>query len=273
MLSNCPILEELSLIQCGGLKSEALCIPNFALKNLHIRSCYFGESTLKIYAPNLMNISYEGELPANFVFGSFLSLVEADIDVHNYGEISAKTVVLIKLFELLSKVKILKMSGHSFLVLSQVDILLTDLPAFNNLIHLEVSSEFDWERVGSDPVSTLRILFRFLQLSPNLETIVFATNIYCCSNGEDEGCWSLEPKCSLLHLRSVKFSCFYGIPEELDAIKLFLTCAGVLETLTIVASPHLSRNYEEQTKVMRQLLTFSKPINCVINFLPSSENI
>ncbi|XP_026405489.1 F-box/LRR-repeat protein At3g59210-like isoform X1 [Papaver somniferum] len=160
LLSNCPILEELSLIQCGGLKCEALCIANFALKKLHIRSCDFGESTLKIYAPNLTAISYEGELPANFVFGSFLSLVEADNDVHNYREISAKTVVLIKLFELLSKVKILKMSGHSFLVLSQVDILLTDLPAFNNLIHLEVSSEFDWERVGSDPVSTLRILFR-----------------------------------------------------------------------------------------------------------------
>ncbi|KAI3965265.1 hypothetical protein MKW92_043693, partial [Papaver armeniacum] len=60
-------------------------------------------------------------------------------------------------------------------VLSQVDIHFSDLPAYNNLIHLEISSQLDCVGVGSDSLSTLRIFFRFLQLSPNLETIVFAT--------------------------------------------------------------------------------------------------
>ncbi|KAI3895120.1 hypothetical protein MKW92_014323, partial [Papaver armeniacum] len=53
-------------------------------------------------------------------------------------------------------------------VLSKAEVLLTDLPAFNNLIHLEISSKFDCTIFGS-----VTILFRFLQLSPNLESIVF----------------------------------------------------------------------------------------------------
>ncbi|KAI3832419.1 hypothetical protein MKX03_020653 [Papaver bracteatum] len=175
LLPNCPILEELSLIFCGGFKSEDLSIANFALKKLDIQSCYFRESTVKIFGPNMTTISYGGELPADFSFDSLLSLVEADIDIYNHREISAKTFVLIKLFEALSNVKILKMSGPSFLVLSQVDILFSDLPVFNNLIHVEVSSQFDYGGVQIFPaLSTSRILFRFLQLSPNLETIAFA---------------------------------------------------------------------------------------------------
>ncbi|KAI3883997.1 hypothetical protein MKW92_002311, partial [Papaver armeniacum] len=34
LFSNCPILEELSLTCCRGLKSEVLCIANLSLKNL-----------------------------------------------------------------------------------------------------------------------------------------------------------------------------------------------------------------------------------------------
>ncbi|KAI3925661.1 hypothetical protein MKW92_032734, partial [Papaver armeniacum] len=107
---------------------EDLRIANFALKKLHIQSCYFRESTVKICGPNLTTISYGGELPADFVFNNFLSLTEAVIDIYIDREFSAKTFVLLKLFETLSGVKILKMSGHSFLVLSQVDIHLSDLP-------------------------------------------------------------------------------------------------------------------------------------------------
>ncbi|KAI3884000.1 hypothetical protein MKW92_002314, partial [Papaver armeniacum] len=59
-------------------------------------------------------------------------------------------------------------------VLSQVDIHFTSLAAFKNLIRLEVRSPFDCPTFGSESVSVLRILFRFLQLSPNIETIVFA---------------------------------------------------------------------------------------------------
>ncbi|KAI3884052.1 hypothetical protein MKW92_042148, partial [Papaver armeniacum] len=95
--------------------------------------------------------------------------------------------------------------------------------------------------------------------------------IYCC-DGEDNDSWSVDAECSLQHLKSVEFKDFDGEPVELDAIKLFLKSAGVLETMTIVASPSLSRNYEAQTKAMRQLLLFPKPINCGVKFLLNVEN-
>lgn len=82
LVSNCPILEELSLICCGGLRSEVLCIANLALKNLYISYCNFEESTtVKICTPNLSSISYGKQVPADFVIDSFPSLVEADIDI------------------------------------------------------------------------------------------------------------------------------------------------------------------------------------------------
>ncbi|KAI3844106.1 hypothetical protein MKW92_023148, partial [Papaver armeniacum] len=59
-------------------------------------------------------------------------------------------------------------------VQSETDILLTDFPAFNNLIHLEVSSSYYCARFASDSGSVMGRFFRFLQLSPNLESIVFA---------------------------------------------------------------------------------------------------
>ncbi|KAI3950629.1 hypothetical protein MKW92_006677, partial [Papaver armeniacum] len=93
-----------------------------------------------------------------------------------------------------------------------------------------------------------------------------------CTN-EDDRCWSFDPECSLLHLRSVKFYYFNGMPKELDAIKLFLKYAEVLETATIVASTDLSKNLEAQTKVMTQLLMFQRPKSCVVKFLQGSENI
>ncbi|KAI3874555.1 hypothetical protein MKW92_042846, partial [Papaver armeniacum] len=58
-------------------------------------------------------------------------------------------------------------------VLSKADIL-TDLPAFNNLIHLEVCSYFHTMSSNPDYVSTVITFLRFLELSPNLESIVFA---------------------------------------------------------------------------------------------------
>ncbi|KAI3838675.1 hypothetical protein MKW92_041657, partial [Papaver armeniacum] len=170
VVSNSPILEELSLIQCDGpflFKSEVLCISNLALKNLYIRACDFSEYTMKICAPNLSNFSYGYEVPVDFVIDSFPSLIEAEIDIRSDEEYSVGT--LFKLFEKLSNVKLLKLHGESFTALSEfMDTLSTDLPAFNNLIHLEVSPTWILTILG------VRRTFSFLQLLPNLESVVFS---------------------------------------------------------------------------------------------------
>ncbi|XP_026426087.1 putative F-box/FBD/LRR-repeat protein At4g03220 [Papaver somniferum] len=128
---------------------------------------------VKICAPNLSTISYTGEIPADFVIGSFPSLVEAVIDIP-YTAKRPKTFVLFKLFGKVSNVKLLKIFGDSFLVPREAEILLTNLRAFNNLIHLEVGSDFTCTSFASASGSTLRISFRLLELSPYLESVVIA---------------------------------------------------------------------------------------------------
>ncbi|KAI3944144.1 hypothetical protein MKW92_015680 [Papaver armeniacum] len=126
------------------------------------------------------------------------------------------------------------MCPRLFLVLKEADTLLTGLLTFNNLIHLE---------------STL-----------------FPDKV-------DGDCGSLDdPKCSLPHLKSIKLTNFHGKPLELHAIKLFLNYAGFLETVTIEASPWLSRHHKKQLNVTKLLLMLPKPANCVVKFLTSSED-
>ncbi|KAI3870336.1 hypothetical protein MKX03_001471 [Papaver bracteatum] len=260
LISNCPILEKLKFLHCRCLGSKVICIANNALKNLYINDCYyFGNSTLKICAPNLSTISYGLTEPRDFSIDSFPSLVEANIEMR-----SAARASVVKLLGKLSNVKILEMSGACFLVPSEADILL--FPAFNNLMHLEVIEHFD-----SGYVSTVRRFFKFLQLSPNLESIVFVYGIRIHEE-EDDGCWSLDPKCSPPHLKSIKLKYFNGELVELNAIKLILKYAGFLETVTIVASDNLSKDHKKLINVMKLLLMIPRPANCVVKFLTSSDN-
>ncbi|KAI3888202.1 hypothetical protein MKX03_012081, partial [Papaver bracteatum] len=136
LISNCPILKELSL--SDSLMPEEFSIAHPALKHLSITFCDLTECTVKISAPNLLTLFYRGCLPADFVLNGFPSLVEADVDCligEEYGNNTNK--VFVKLFERLSSAKILKICPSSFPVLKKANIFLSGLLTFNNLIHLE----------------------------------------------------------------------------------------------------------------------------------------
>ncbi|KAI3881947.1 hypothetical protein MKX03_029549 [Papaver bracteatum] len=270
LIFNCPILEVLAFTHCHCLcASEVLCIANTALKNLYISDNYcFESSTLKISAPNLSTIRYGQSEPGDFIVDSFPSLVQADINMC----VAARASVLIKLLQKLSTIKSLTMCGACFLVINEADIL--SLPYFDNLIHIEVSSDFRYYGSESlDSVSTLRRFFEFLSYSPNVKSIVFAqsTRIY---EEEDDNDWSLSPYGSppkLKSLKSLKFMDFQGVRPELNVIKLFLKYARFLETVTVVPSDEFSEDHERLINVMQQLLMFPKPENCVVKFMRSSE--
>ncbi|XP_026423297.1 uncharacterized protein LOC113319241 isoform X2 [Papaver somniferum] len=130
------------------------------------------------------------------------------------------------------------------------------------------SSIFDCPSFGSESVSIMRRFFRFLQLSPNLESIVFAWGIHFLDI-EDDDCWSLDLKCSLPHLKSIKFKHFEGKPMEVNTIKVFLKYPGFSGTVTIVACPSLSKTRQiNLKKLVRRLPKLS---NCVVKFLMSFE--
>ncbi|XP_026416434.1 putative F-box/LRR-repeat protein At5g41630 [Papaver somniferum] len=192
------------------------------------------EATVEIYAPNLLTISYIAVATNDFPLSSFPSLEEAKIrfDLRDCDEYDILNEVCVKIFEKFSSAKLLKICAELFLVLNESDIQLNNSLTFNNLIHLEGCK------------------------------IAFV---------EDDDYWSL-PKCLSPHLRAIKFKIFGSQLMDLNTIKLFLKNGRFLESVTIEASRRLSEDHLRQNSVMKQLLMFPKPPNCVVKFLTSSED-
>ncbi|KAI3915433.1 hypothetical protein MKW92_040936 [Papaver armeniacum] len=243
---------------------QLLMFPKPANCHLSITGCLLSESAVKISAPNLLTINYTRYPPKDFVLNSFPSLVKADVGFDVYKGYKYQNKVFVKLWAKLSSAKLLKIYANSFLILREADILLTNFPAFNNLIHLEIGSQYGCTSFGTDTISTVRTFFKFLQLSPNLESIIFP-------QAKDND-WSLDHNCWPPNLKSIKFKNIDGKPMELNAISFFLKYGGSLEKVTIVASQKLSEDHEKQLTVTKLLLMFQRPANCVVKFLTNSED-
>ncbi|KAI3890381.1 hypothetical protein MKX03_028203, partial [Papaver bracteatum] len=151
--------------------------------------------------------------------------------------------------------------------LSATNILLADLPTFCNLVCLEVNSAFcrRWHPYASF-ASCMKILW-FLQLSPNLESIVFTKGVL--GHLEDDT-WTVNslPQYSLSNLKSVVIRHFSGHKMELDVVKLFLANAGVLQTMTITTSRYIAKDYKKQMQIASVLLKLPRSsTSCVLEFL------
>ncbi|KAI3964078.1 hypothetical protein MKW92_035876 [Papaver armeniacum] len=208
LFSNCPILEELSLYDCDFQNIKVLCIASPTLKHLSIIDCCLLYQTLKLFTPNLLTIKYAAEVPEDFVLGSFLSLVEADIQISNDRDPARMYAPLIKLYQKLSNVNLLKTSGFSFQGVRS-----------GNL------QSYDWA-VNSLPQYSL----------PNLKVVVIRD--------------------------------FIGCKVELDVVKFFLANAEVLQTMTIMISKYLSKDYKKQTQIASELLKFPRrSASCALEFM------
>ncbi|KAI3919387.1 hypothetical protein MKW92_053423 [Papaver armeniacum] len=269
LFSNCPILEELSLYDCDFQNIKVLCIASPTLKHLSIMDCCLLYQTLKLFAPNLLTIKYAAEVPEDFVLGSFLSLVEADIQMSNDRDPARMYAPLIKLYQKLSNVTLLKTSDFSFQGLSTANILLANLPTFCNLARLEVSLAFlgSWDAHTSF-ASCMKIFLWFLQLSPNLESIDFTEGVRSVNLQSDDWAVNSLPQYSLPNLKVVVIRDFIGCKVELDVVKFFLANAEVLQTITIMISKYLSKDYKNQTQIAYELLKFPRrSASCALEFM------
>ncbi|KAI3844327.1 hypothetical protein MKW92_044092 [Papaver armeniacum] len=256
LFSNCPILEELSLYDCDFQNIKVLCIASPTLKHLSIMDCCLLYQTLKLFAPNLLTIN-------------FLSLVEADIQMSNDRDPARMYAPLIKLYQKLSNVNLLKTSDFSFQGLSTANILLANLPTFCNLARLEVSLAFlgSWDAHMSF-ASCMKIFLWFLQLSPNLESIDFTEGVCSVNLLSDDWAVNSLPQYSLPNLKVVVIRDFIGCKVELDVVKFFLANAEVLQTMTIMISKYLSKDYKNQTQIASELLKFPRrSASCALEFM------
>ncbi|OVA14312.1 F-box domain [Macleaya cordata] len=225
---------------------------------------------VKIYAPNLVSLTYYGSIAKGYVLSTFSSLVDADVNFvfETRREEIGYGASIPNLLQGLSNVKCLKVSGKTLEGIS-ADHLLKNLPTFHNLIQLNLTSKVQY---AAD-----KALFVLLQMTPNLESLVFHRESTSLSknlgfrpsahSNNDVWTQNMVTGCLFQHLKCVHFKQFSGYPRELDMIKLILKNARALQTITIESSSFLKEALNTEVVIMEQLLRLPRDSpSCVIEF-------
>ncbi|XP_026421261.1 FBD-associated F-box protein At4g10400-like [Papaver somniferum] len=276
LLSNSPVLEELSL-EMRNWNIQHLSIFSPKLKRLFMNGLLYRKFDIQISAPSLQSFKYSEVLAKDFVLQNFLTLLDAEVVlscVADRGERDELGCLAAKIFASLSNVKRLKISEYTLKLLSYQDDFQTKLPLYYNLNHLEVSrASFHFRRDGyfEDNVQCwiVKVLFDFLQVSPNLESLIFDEGFSNCkSNNYDGWLMDLIPQCLLLHLKSIEFRGFFGKQIEKDLVRLFLKNAKVLQRarITISGKSSLSKNSNFKKEVVDEIALFPRgSAECILH--------
>ncbi|KAI3888033.1 hypothetical protein MKW92_029281 [Papaver armeniacum] len=257
LLSNCPVLEDLTLDSCTWDGINDLCISSPTLKRL----CLGGPPILpcgeiKINAPLLEYLSYTDFLVKKHVLQSFPVLVRAQIHpaaVNSESSIPEQGSSLIKLLVEIFNVKHLYVHDRLFKALALTDDhFLLKLPTFHNLSDLVV--------IWSYPSSIDRALLRLLQISPKLESLVFHNGNDYQSNKDDSWKLNIVPEgpnivSGLEHLKVLEFLQFCGDPWEMY-VEGRLTRLQISCQKRTVAGRVAVVGYHQGISILRLLLNY-----------------
>ncbi|KAD6454001.1 hypothetical protein E3N88_08707 [Mikania micrantha] len=273
LLSGCPVLEELTLVDCEWLNLKNITISSPTLKRLTIDNLpYFGppdgpkDCKIKIYTSNLVYLKYTG-YPSNDIFMCDVSsLIKAYISVpvphEKQKEVASHVVNLLKG---LSKVVFLNLSHHTIESFVFAGNLLANLPDFKNLTHLELTMVIR--------KSTIEALMKFLNCCPNLQSLYFSEVDFTRGFSHDvclvenDLIWSSVPKCISSCLKMLNFKKFHGNDSEICFLKCILQHAFVFKKMNISCCENLFRDPNRQKEMKKALETTSKGSkSCVVTF-------
>ncbi|XP_026416084.1 putative F-box/FBD/LRR-repeat protein At5g22670 [Papaver somniferum] len=250
LFSSFPILEELCLTNCRWENFDFISFSAPALTLTGGGSSRMEYAKIKIDAPNLMSFTFRDWLPEGFVVDSFPLLHDADICFE--GDIEYRSGPLSKFIKKFCNVKLLKISGAYFKILKRANVLSTSFPTFGNLIRLEV-----------DDIQ-MKTLLNFLELSPNLESLVINEVEYM--GGENVSTFKVVPQCLVVSLKSIEIRKFTGY---LEMVKFVLKHGRVLQTVIIDDYKTEAKWVEASNKSLMTMLrrTPWASAGCVIKFL------
>lgn len=161
----------------------------------------------------------------------------------SWKERCLKSMLLI--FKALSNVSWLSLLPSTVACLKHASV--SDIPAFDNLIKLEISfGNYSWD-----------LLANLLQRCHKLEALMVYKEPQKFGKGQ-ESRWSqplLVPEC-LLHLKTFCLREYQGLETELDFVGYIMQNARVLETMTIYLSRSLDS--EEKLQIRRHLLILQR---------------
>ncbi|KAL5718466.1 hypothetical protein ACHQM5_011366 [Ranunculus cassubicifolius] len=254
--SNCPILEELSIICCKWVDfTRKICISNSALKwlKIHCLECEEGNvDYLEVHAPSLVYFSLESEyLPIECSIFEMPSLVSAKVFIPEVYEYEPREVINVVAYDILGALCHVKSLMISAQILSRVRDCSGKLPEFGNLLDLDIDKGCAYVFTSS--------LFLIPQISPRLKTIVFEGSSSSFGNTVND--WTLDsvPGTCLLELRKVEYLGYVGLPVELALVQFLLENASVLNEIIIHVNLNFSRKPEgKQKRLMKCFMGMRK---------------
>ncbi|XP_074344637.1 F-box/LRR-repeat protein At4g14103-like isoform X1 [Apium graveolens] len=267
LFSNCPVLQELSILDCEWVNLRDVMISIPTLKSLTIDDLpYYGTfdvngCQIKIDAENLMHLSYTGYLCNELIPCHVPSLFKAHIHIPNLFEDQKEVVPrTAKLLRGLQHVHSLRMSTRTIKSLFLAGSLL-EVPIFQRLTCLELTMKIENLSIAG--------LMNLLHCSPNLESIHFFEGLQLCVCSDDDA-WYLKPapRCLVSCLKKVMFQNFRGYDSEICFLKYFLENALVLERMYIYSAKNIkgSQKRQKEVKMSLQSLDIGSK-SCVLTFI------
>ncbi|XP_062013945.1 FBD-associated F-box protein At4g13985-like [Rosa rugosa] len=252
LFSGCPVLNELSLINCNWANLKSVTISASNLLSLIIYETggqlqLFGRCCeIMVYGVSLKYFRYKGGFLNDYYFdNSYVDKAEILTPTLRLRHVSYR---LYKLFREFSSMKMLTTSSSSFKVVQTYNAseLLAQIPLFSNLATLIFEE---------NPVNIYcEGLLRMFQNCPSLQTLVFSEGVRLwCLDAEEDGVLRPQPPCFLETLEKIEVHAFHGNRDELAALKVLLKNAMVLEKLIITCSDSFEGGPEKLKDVNNQL--------------------
>ncbi|KAJ4706766.1 FBD-associated F-box protein [Melia azedarach] len=254
LLSNCPVLEDMSIMvhlygHFATFNISSCILKRLTLRFLHEGELYLTEHHVVITAPNLDYLSILDWPPVSYMLYELHSLTKVVVDfsrldaINPYNELMVCSYqaapCVVQLLKFITKTKFLSLTIGTIHVL---DCVADFFPRFPNLTCLEVEVLGRWE-----------LLFVLLSRAPNLESLIADIGFDCN--------WTkphFVPDCLLSHLKTIKIRGIKGEKNQLKLIKYLLKNGEVLDTLIICLQRAFPQKMGLKDKLYQELLIFER---------------
>ncbi|KAJ1384331.1 Leucine-rich repeat domain superfamily [Sesbania bispinosa] len=240
LLSGCPLLEELTLIDCNWMNNLPSVCLDFPLLNKFVvrewKDDYDNAANgqnAAIYCriifrgTQLKTFSYDGDLINDYFLYGTSSVTDAAVEVQLPDSNRSTGNFVCKLLNALFKAEKLSITDYAAEALCGNPFYIMHLPQFVHMVELRVVS-------GSGSPADLSCvgLVTILRNSPLLQAVEFDSGVTLPQNGANIIIGVL-PSCFGTHLKTITIHDFSGKEGELNAIRFLLETASVLDALCI----------------------------------------
>ncbi|ONI12387.1 hypothetical protein PRUPE_4G160900 [Prunus persica] len=240
LFSCCPALEDLiidgNVEKIPGEADSVLRLnvsaPKLKILQISLMGSWMRNVSITVNAPQLETLDLMENFFATYSLKNAKSLSKAKVDVQVYRRYHADPGIdyahrTHRLFAGIINVKSLSLAAP--ILTNPCLEFQGPLPKFYNLNHLEVRLK---------TCSSWKSLTKLLEISPNLENLVFENNIECHADHDKNDQWCQPETLPICLFSSLKTVCVRGFrwhSDEMEAVKYMLKHGEALNKVTVYA--------------------------------------